>query len=596
MASPDRPAGTRMPRRGGLPDAGPKAATGAALALLGFAILLAYVPAVFAGFGFVSDDFMILQRIRAADGLRGAAQFFSQSFYDYYRPAGFLSFALDWTIWGAMPAGYHATSILLHLLNAGLVFLLARRLLSAEMAVLAAALFGLHIVNQEAVYWAAARFDLLATAGGLAVLALVASGWRWRRPAAAVVFLAALLSKESVAALPVAAGAYVWIVRRERAADMLRLFAWLGAAGVVYAVMRQASGLAAAGGAGKLPKLALLGALVAWQLAAAHPSSARLREAIGRRRGIACGGLIVVLLAAGAFALWRGPGSAAGAAFRAFGFDVVHLLSPVSPEPWLDPLPTSLGAVGLAAAVSVVLASWRIGGSRAPAFLGFLLAAALLPVSSMTEGPRYLYLASVPVSISAAWALASLPRRSAAPAFTLAAVALVAFGWQARASGRDWLWASEMTSRAVAAIVDTAGPGCRDAHIVFATAPVRTHGVYANINHEALAALGDCRPASYRTLIRTGYEDPVIDASLASGELVMRVAHYRGGYVTTSDFQQYATRIEPGAATRVENAIGTLDASPDGDGLVIRQRLPERLAPGVHWFVFSRGDLRPLAR
>jgi hypothetical protein len=596
MASSDRPADTRMPRRSGLPDVGPKAATGAALALLGFAILLAYLPAVLAGFGFVSDDFMILQRIRAADGLRGAAHFFSQSFYDYYRPAGFISFALDWTIWGAMPAGYHATSILLHLLNAGLVFLLARRLLSAEMAVLAAALFGLHIVNQEAVYWAAARFDLLATAGGLAVLALVASGWRWRHPAAALVFLAALLSKESVAALPVAAGAYIWIVRRERAADMLRLFAWLGAAGVVYAVMRQGSGLAAAGGAAKLPKLALLGALLAWQVAATHPASARLRETIGRRRGIVCAGLMAVLLAAGAFALWRGPGYPASATFRAAGFDVVHLLSPVSPEPWLNPLPTWLGAVGLAAAAAVVLGAALLGGNRVPAFLGFFLAAALLPVSSMTEGPRYLYLASVPVSIFAAWVAASLPRRAAAPAFTLAGVALVVFGWQVRASGRDWLWASDMTSRAVAAVVDTAGPGCRDAHIVFATAPVRTRGVYANINHEALAALGDCRPASYRTLIRTGYDDPVIDAGIASGELVMRVAHYRGGFVTTSDFQKYATRIEPGAATRVENAIGTLDASPDGDGLIIRQRLPERVATGVHWFVFSRGDVRPLVR
>ena len=585
-----------MPRRGGLAEVGPKAATGAALALLAIAILLAYLPAVLAGFGFVSDDFMILQRVRAADGLRGAAQFFSQSFYDYYRPAGFISFALDWTIWGATPAGYHATSILLHLLNTGLVFLLARRLLSAEMAVLAAALFGLHLVNQEAVYWAAARFDLLATGGGLAVLALVASGWRWRHPAAALVFFVALLSKESVAALPVAAVAYVWIIRRERAADVLRLFAWLGAAGVVYAVMRQASGLAAAGGAGKLPKLAVLGAVLAWQVAAAHPSSARLREVIGRRRRAACAGLVVVLLAAGAFAAWQGPGSAAGAAFRAFGFDVVHLLSPVSPEPWLNPLPAWLGAVGLAAAVAVVLGAALLGGSRVPAFLGFFLAAALLPVSSMTEGSRYLYLASVPVSMFAAWVAASLPRRAAAPAFTLAGVALVVFSWQVRASGRDWLWASDMTARAVAAIVDTAGPGCRDAHIVLATAPVRTRGVYANINHEALAALGDCRPASYRTLIRTGYDDPVIDAGFASGELVMRVAHYRGGFVTTSDFQKYATRLEPGEAARIDNPIGRLDALPDGDGLTIRQRLPEGAASGLHWFVFSRGEVRPLTR
>ena len=67
--------------------------------------------------------------------------------------------------------GTTPTSILLHLVNTLLVFLLARRLLGAEASVVAAAMFGLHVVNQEAVFWASARFDLLATAGALGTLA-----------------------------------------------------------------------------------------------------------------------------------------------------------------------------------------------------------------------------------------------------------------------------------------------------------------------------------------------------------------------------------------------------------------------------------------
>jgi hypothetical protein len=594
VASADRPAGRRAATFAGFGGTRPGPASAAALVLLGLAVLLAYLPAVIAGVGFVSDDFMILERVRAADGLRGATRFFGQSFYDYYRPAGFVSFAIDWALWGARPAGYHVTSILLHLLNTWLVFALARRLLSVEMAVLAAALFALHVVNQEAVYWISARFDLLATAGGLLVILLVASDRRWRHPAAALVFLAALLSKESVAALPLAAGAYVWIVRRGRAADLLRLFAWLGAAGVAYAFFRQASGLSAAGGAGRLPKLAVLAALLIWQVASAHPASAVLRDGLRRRRGAICAGLILALAAGGALAGWPERGAAALAAFRAFGFDVLHLVSPVSPEPWLSPLPTWLAAAGLGAAVAAGLAAWLLGGRAVPAFLGLMLVAALLPVSSMTEGPRYLYLASVPVSMFAAWAASSLPRRATAPAFTLAAAALVVFSWQVRAKGRDWLWASDMTARAVATVVEAAGPGCRDAHVVFATAPVRTHGVYANINHEALAAIGGCRPASVRTLIRTGYDNPSVDAALESDRLVLRVVPYRGGFVATSDFQRYATRIEAGIVSRIDNPFGALETAPDGEVLTIRQHLPPGASSNLHWFVFSRGSLRVL--
>ena len=596
MASADRPAGRGTGVFGDVSGIGSSSALAAALLLLGLAILLAYLPAVLAGFGFVSDDFMILQRVRAAGGLRGAAEFFGQPFYDYYRPAGFVSFAMDWTLWGMRPAGYHGTSVLLHLLNTWLVFVLARRLLSVEMAVLAAALFGLHVVNHEAVYWAAARFDLLATAGGLALLVLTSSDWRWRHPAAAVVFLAALLSKESVAALPAAAGAYVWIVRRERASEVVRLFAWLGAAGVVYAVLRQASGLAGAGGTGKLPKLAVLAVLLAWQLMATHKTGEALRNRFRGLRGAICAGAILALAAGGVFAWSSSHGTGVAAALRAFGFDALHLLSPVSPEPWLNPLPAWLGPVGLAAAAALVAGAWLFGTRQVPAFLGYFLVAALLPVSSMTEGSRYLYLASVPVSILVAWAASSVRPRAAAPAFTLAALALVVFSWQVRVKGRDWLWASEMTARAAATIVESAGPGCRDAHVAFATAPVRTRGVYANINHEALAAIADCRPASVRTIIRTGYDDPALDASFDGDRLVMRAASYRGGFVTTPDFQRYATRIAPGIALRIANPLGWLEAAPEGEGLVIRQELPSGASSSLHWFVFSRGSVRPLRR
>jgi hypothetical protein len=450
------------------------------------------------------------------------------------------------------------------------------------------------VVNQEAVFWASARFDLLATAGGIGALLLLGSRVTWRHAGAALLYLAALLSKESVVALPVAAGAYLWLIRREPPAGLVRAFAWLGAAGLVYVWCRQASGLAAAGGGGRIPKLAVLVALPLLQLAAAHPASSGIRAWLTRRRGAVIGGAALAMVIAGGVALATEHGTALRGALRAFGFAAVHLLSPVSPEPWLNPLPAWLSLAGLAAAGAVALAAWRLAGRDVPAFLAFLLAAALLPVSSMTEGSRYLYFASIPVAIAAAWALSALTARTAAPAYTLLALALIAFGWQVREKGRAWLWASGMTAQAVASIVEAAGPGCRDADIVFVTAPVRTRGVYANINHEALATLGNCRPASLRTIIRTGYDSPPIDATLEPHQLVLRASPYRGGFVTSDDFQQYARRLDAGVPTRLANGLGDFEAVPEGSDLLIRQQLPPGAASHIHWFVFSDGSLRRL--
>ena len=582
------------PSLGPLMRVGPGCASAAALVLLALAILLAYLPAVAAGFGFVSDDFMILQRLEAANGLRGAAGFFSQSYYEYYRPMGFLSFAVDWTLWRDWPAGYHATSILLHLCNTLLVFLLARRMLGVEASIVAAALFGLHVVNQEAVFWASARFDLLATAYALIALLLLDSSLSWRRPAAAAVFLMALLSKESVVAVPVAAGAYLWLYRREDSGGLLRTFAWLGAAGAVYVWWRQASGLAAVGGAARLPKLAVLAALPIIQLAASHQSTAVARRWLRRHRGTAVAAAAVVLISAGGLALLSGRGGAVLAALNAFGFAGLHLLSPIAPDRWLNPLPGWLAGVGPAAAVGLLLVVWRLPNLAVPALLAFFLAAALLPVSSMTEGSRYLYLASVPVAVFVAWLLSAAAPRAAVPAYSVIAAALIVFGWQVREKGRDWLWASDMTSHAVATIVEATGPGCRGAQIVLATAPVRVRGVYSNINAEGLAALGDCRPASVATLLRLGHHSPTIAATLAAEGLTMRIEPYSGGIVTSSDLQHFNIQVMSGRPTVVSNPMGRLETAPDGSVLVVRQAFDDALIAQSRWFVFTRGRLEVL--
>ncbi len=545
--------------------------------------------------GFVSDDFMILQRIRQADGLRGAAAFFGLSYYDYYRPLGFLSFATDWSAWQDWPAGYHAVSLLLHLLNTLLVFLLARRLLGAGAAVMAAAIFGLHVANHEAVFWMSARFDLLATACALGALLAMGTLGPWRRGAVALLYLAALLSKESAVALPIAAGAHAWLIGRERTAGLARVFAWMGAAGLVYVVLRQASGLASAGGPSRAPKLAALAALAALQLALAHPGAETARRWLVARRHRLVAGAAIALAALGVLsAVWTRAAAMRGV-FSSLGFAALHLASPISVDRWLVPLPWWIGLFGCAAAIAIVVASRWLAGHAEHMFLVFFLVAAIVPVSSMTEGPRYLYLASVPVAMAAAWGLARLERRSALVAHVLAAIVLVTFAWQVMEKGRDWLWASGMTTRAVATIVEAAGPGCQGADIVLATAPVRPRGVRANLNHEALAALGACRPASLRTLVRMGYDVPPVDAAWREDGLTLRTPAYAGGFMTSADFQRYTAPIGRVAPTRLANGFGAFEASPDGSALVITQTVSPADRAGHVWFVFSRAELRRVA-
>jgi tetratricopeptide (TPR) repeat protein len=71
---------------------------------------------------------------------------------------------LDCELFGLKPWGHHLTSVLLHALNAVLVFLVFRRMTGATWrSFFVAALFGLHPLRVESVAWVAERKDVLST-------------------------------------------------------------------------------------------------------------------------------------------------------------------------------------------------------------------------------------------------------------------------------------------------------------------------------------------------------------------------------------------------------------------------------------------------
>src|SRR3990172_5638690 len=90
--------------------------------------------------------------------------------HGHYIPLTWLTLALDYSLWGMSPRGYHLTSVLLHAMAAGLVYRLAYRLLGSVDQVgdpptrsglglasgLTALLFAIHPLRVESVAWVTA--------------------------------------------------------------------------------------------------------------------------------------------------------------------------------------------------------------------------------------------------------------------------------------------------------------------------------------------------------------------------------------------------------------------------------------------------------
>ena len=137
---------------------------------------------------------------------------FTQPAAKLYCPLTWLSFAIDYQIWGQNPFGYHFTNLLLHVANTVLVLVVAYRLLrehsphAQPVAFLTAALFGVHPLRVESVAWATERKDVLF--GFFYLLALLAY-MRWvtdsKRKlywASIILFVASALSKSAAVSFP----------------------------------------------------------------------------------------------------------------------------------------------------------------------------------------------------------------------------------------------------------------------------------------------------------------------------------------------------------------------------------------------------------
>ena len=120
--------------------------------------------------GFVYDDFAIIVENKSIQHpLKSFPSFFNQSYFDIaageasYRPVATLSYYLIYAVAGLNPFLYHLFSLILHIANVILVFLIVNVILkNRQAALLAGALFASHPALTEAVDCIAFNEDLLA--------------------------------------------------------------------------------------------------------------------------------------------------------------------------------------------------------------------------------------------------------------------------------------------------------------------------------------------------------------------------------------------------------------------------------------------------
>jgi len=195
----------------------------AAVALVALLTFIVHLPAIYNGWTNWDDSELLLKDARwHGVSWRNLVWMWTTTRLGHYQPLTWISYALDYTLWGVNAAGLHLTNIVLHSIAAALLAALLIRWLQrtgrldvhgatpAEAGIIAisAMAWSLHPLRVEAVAWITARRDLLSA------LLSAWSLWLWlgppaegapsrgRRIAATVVGVAAMLAKAQAMVLP----------------------------------------------------------------------------------------------------------------------------------------------------------------------------------------------------------------------------------------------------------------------------------------------------------------------------------------------------------------------------------------------------------
>jgi tetratricopeptide (TPR) repeat protein len=186
-----------------------KQSTAALCVLLALATIALYSPVMWHSFVVLDDREYVTANPHIHEGLswNTVRWAFTSTAPANWHPLTWLSHALDYQLFALNPAGHHLSSVLIHALNAVVLFLLlAWATKRAGPSLLVAALFAVHPINVESVAWVAERKNVLSTLFFFG--AIGAYGWYTRKPEwrryllVTALFAMGLMAKPMVITLP----------------------------------------------------------------------------------------------------------------------------------------------------------------------------------------------------------------------------------------------------------------------------------------------------------------------------------------------------------------------------------------------------------
>lgn len=124
-----------------------------------FIILISYWNSFFNGF--VWDDIVQIVDTKDLVVIQNIPKFFAQGIDFSYRPLFYTTISTLNSIFGLQPFYYHAFSIMLHVINTCLVFILGQKFFSKKIAAVTTLIFAVHPMNVESVAYIASLSELL---------------------------------------------------------------------------------------------------------------------------------------------------------------------------------------------------------------------------------------------------------------------------------------------------------------------------------------------------------------------------------------------------------------------------------------------------
>ena len=141
--------------------------------LLALVTMALYWPATRGGFVNLDDNINVTSDVHVLNGLTWKSIEWAlwHPMADNWQPLTAWSHMLVCQVCGLDPWGHHLTNVLLHALNAGLVFALLQKMTGATWrSLLVAALFAVHPLRVESVAWVTERKGVLSSFFGLLAL------------------------------------------------------------------------------------------------------------------------------------------------------------------------------------------------------------------------------------------------------------------------------------------------------------------------------------------------------------------------------------------------------------------------------------------